>query len=682
MANDNIKQLNKAKATAKSGFFQRMSAQFGWGIKKADKNRGNNQGNLEIKFIDYKPTMKDKEYKSKNAQLQDIKRALADGNLSESSREKLEQWLAGTMCSYDDIKDREERINLIDEMCYNAPFASNAVELMAGEAVGGQTDEIIEVISEDIAWAQKTTNLVNKAWNLKKGNLFVIARDITKSGEAVLGNSVNSNGILKTHVLRPLEIQERLEFNPQNINEFNGQGGGTSPYGKNNQANFKSREELLTSFESWATEDALDDDFKTYLFGFRSVDDKLYYPWQIIHFRYNLEGSEFKPYGRPMLLDALGPYSAAQLEYGLNSFRKYLSLPRTNMKVNCKGLNESRAWEHVNNVREKYENSSLASEFALDGLPSINLKMWTSDELVTEEIITPDGSNNQDDSNMLKHFDDRIAQATGVPKQYIDVTSEGFQMSGVALSQLFLPFQRKVDSIRDVITQTISDAINLHYAIRGEKCPEFAVVLKVSSKIGSEQMRGAMEIMDAVLGKVALLLGAQNPAELPLEIVKDVMIKYTPITDDEIDSWLNLSKVAKPRKPAAGAEGAEGGMGGDEGFMPGGDMGGGGMGDLDLGAPVDMGGGDAPDIGAPAPGVSLESRFNHGSKKRLNELKKRYYSFNETSLFMKLVEATGSLKTSKGYALYGNDIHDEKNEDLIRFFREANPYGSKQHMQG
>lgn len=669
-------QLDIAKGASKSRFAQRMLSRYGLGIKNTpEKNGLKNNSNLhsKIAFIDYDPKYRKSTYKSRSDELKDIAKAIDGGQLSERSAELLQQWMSSTQFTYDDIRDREERVNLISDMYYNNTKVSSAVELMVAETISGLSSQAFEVVSDDQAWAEKTNHLVNTVWNYNKARLKVIANEIIKYGDAFEGNSVTPNGILASHNLGQLEIQEVLEFNPRAVDEFLGEGGSSySSLGQNNQAGFKSRADLIDQgLKDWIDGDSIDDLFKTYLFGYRSVYDSLYLPWQVTHFRYNPDGSEFKPYGRSLLLNCLGAFSDLQLQKGLATLREYLSLPTKvySVKTGEAIRSPTRAFELVNTVREAYESSGLYEEQALNGLPAIMLKMWTADELVT--VSTEGGSGTEgaiDGTDKLKFFDDAVAQGTGIPKQYSDVNADGFQMSGTALMQLYMPFQRKIETIRECITQTIVDKIHLHYSIKNEKVPKFSVILKVSSKSSNEDMRSSLELFDTVLQKAASLLGAK-PEELPQEIKKDVLLKFTPIDDAEITNWINIYKEAP--KPKTTAEAPAPGMdfGGDAGGFGGG-MGGG----------IDMGGGmDDMGGGAPAEEPALESYrpLKRPNAKRLDELRRRYNKMDESVFFNSIVESLGSAATSKGYAVSGSKIYDSTISDSIKYLSSTAERGHK-----
>lgn len=659
------KEILKAKNISRSSLFQRLAARFGFAIsqKSGDKKSSYNTKvqASDIKFIDFNPEIKGV-YKTKKAEIDDIERAVLKSALSARTQDYLEQWLDNNMCSYDDIKERQVRINELENLYYNAPFVSSAVAMIAGEVVGSNTDEIFEVVSEDIDFATKTNKLLNDTWNLKKPRLYSIAEDIWKYGESFLGASVNSNGITALHKLRPLQIQERFEFSMEQIDRFNGVGGDSTYLGKNNQTNYKSRKDLFSQYKDWISDDSQEDLFKTWLLGYRGVDDSLIMPWQVVHFRYRIDSSEFFPYGKPPLLPCLSAFSLCQTEMGLNALRKYLSLPLTVYKVKTGNVSASRAFEIVNTVKEDYENSGLLVEGATDGLPSANLKLWTSDDLVTVENVNSGAEASINNPDSLKFFENRVAQCTGIPRSHLDVTAENFQTSGVALSQLHMPFQRQVESVRATITETIVDVINLHYSINGISVPEYSLVMKTVSKSSTENMSQSLQIVDSVFEKVCLMLGVESAAELPDEIKKDILTKYSPISDDEIDSWINIYDTSPKKEvaPEAEGEGLDFGAprGAERGFsppMPGG---------------LNLGGADLESEEPSGNELPERRRIRAKSKKNLSEIIKRYKNIEKRTLLLEFSKKLGNFNCAFGKVYNGNKVYDSSISDVIRFLND------------
>lgn len=677
--------LVKAKTIAKTSLFTRLAARFKFGLKRDDSV---SSSTLNVKFIKFDPKNANGEYRSIPAEIDTIEDALKyNVHVSNTMQEYLETWLSDNVASYDDIRERIDRDNELEFMYLNEPYAAAAVDLIADETTSAPSVRVIRCISDDSSFADKTTNLINDAWQLTKPRLHSIAFNLWLYGDAFLRLFVNSNGIQKVKPMKASQIVERLEFNMDKVDEFIGKGGmsgsgvtytfGVSNIGTSGNAAgassgmFAPRQQLFDDYIEYLHDSDSDDVDNSYLLGFRGVNDRLIMPWNVLHFRYDLDNSEFFPYGRPPMISCLQAAKQVQTEIGIDGLRKSLSMPFRVNKVKTNGASTSRAMEIVNRVREEVENTGITQQSNSIETPSLTTNIWTSDDLFDPQVVSPSNATDSNNNDSIKLFQDRVCTATRIPKTYLDASAEGFQVSGVALSTLHKPFQRLVQSIRDVMIETITDAVNLHYSIRGEDTPKFSLVMQIDSKESTDTANASLQLADAILGKAADLLGVEAAA-LPIEVKRDVLTRYTCLNDEEIENWINIGEEHKdddiaPVSAGGGldmsAEGADLGGGGFEG---GGDFGPGPESAAEaLGGPE--GGGVAAE--APAAGPEMPESYYHPIDKK-HLIERRYGAMSKDQLLVHLSETFGSMSIRGGYVVSGSCMHDQSIESECMFLRE------------
>lgn len=679
--------LSKAKSVAKTSLFTRLAARFGFGLKRDDDV---NSSTLNVKFIKFDPKNANNEYRSIPAEIDTIEDALKyNVKVSNTMQEYLEAWLSDNAASYDDIRERIDRDNELEFMYLNEPYAAAAVDLVADETVSAPSANVIRCISDEADFAAKTTSLINDTWQLTKPRLHATAFNLWLYGDSFLRMFVNSNGIQKMKPLRPAQIVERLEFNLDKVDEFVGKGGfqgsgvtytfGASNIGQNgNSSNgiFAPRQQLFDDYIEFLHNSDSDDVDNTYLLGFRGVNDRLIMPWNVLHFRYDLDNSEFFPYGRPPMISCLQAAKQVQTEIGIDGLRKSLSMPFRVNTVKTSGASTSRAMEIVNRVREEVESTGITQQSNGLETPSLTTNIWTSDDLYTPTVISPSNATETNNNDSIKLFQDRVCTATRIPKTYLDASAEGFQLSGVALSTLHKPFQRLVQSLRDVIIETVTDAVNLHYSIRGEDTPKFSLVMAIDSKESTESANGSLQLAGTILQNAGQLLGV-DPAALPIEIKKDILTRYTCLTDEEIDNWININDAHK--NDAVVPVDAGGGI--DPNNEPGSldmDLGGGGF-EAGPESAAEALGGPEEAVAEPA-GPEMPESFRRPVDKQ-HLIERRYNAMNKDQLLVHLSESLGSMMIRGGYVVSGTHIHDESISTSCQFLKSERKIASKRKLE-
>lgn len=672
---DNSEIAKEIKSSSRLGLFQRAASYFGFSIKPSEINKDKDDKGREYQLIQTQK-LNAFEGKSQSEALQDIEK-IALQDMSSSIQDLFEAWMNDTQNTYANIQEREDRLNALTYMADNQSYIKAAVVLTANEVSMVSDNVIFTVLSDDPDWDEQINYLLDKVWKIDEQTIYDLAYDLTLYGEAFQGLEVSSAGIIGMEVLKPNEIVEKMEFKPVEVANFYAQcqaNTGSKGFTANlnqmtqsymqtntnfqfnqNQKNYISKDELLKDYVENIADVASNEMFKSHLLGYRLPNDTMVAPWQVAHYMIGEHSSEFYPYGCPPLLSCLTAFRQAQRAAGLEDLRKMLSLPFTQYKVKTGGAGMARAFDIVSTVKERFENVGLTQETAgLEG-PSLVSNIWTSDDLVTVETSSAgDAGTSEGTVSEQKYLDSKVGICTFVPRTYIDPNSEGFQMSGVALQQMFAPFRTQVASQRKIIRNVIEDLIERHCAIANIKVPDYVLTMNVVNPTDTSQISTKLQNADAVLEAVAGYLNIEKE-KLPADIKKDILTKYGDLSPEELKKWAETLDRQGEVEPEVEVdqEDAEAGFGDDIG---------GGM--EDFGGAEDMGGMEE------APAEPTEESAIKQKKNKLVEA--RYKSFSTDDMIY-LITARKRIWETRGCTrTFVDSDHrlSRASEDMFKFFEQ------------
>ena len=578
MANGDLqKEINTKKnaeigeeirLASRTNLFQRLAARFGFGIQKPDKKTKSS-----FKIIQ-KPTKDQLTAKDTTQEINLIDQLFRSSKMSSTIQDLYEEWVQDTQNTYRNVQEREERLNALTYLCDNEGIVMQAVQLVASEVAALTDNWAFTVTSEDENWQARTNLLLRNVWHFNQPVIYGIAWNLFLYGEAFQAAEWSSAGCTNVFNLKVNEIVERMEFKPSEISNFNAQVKGGSgaqstgftvnimrptngSFGQNNlnfnpnvsRVSYKSTDELLKNYIQNLTDVSSTEFFTTHLMGYRLPNDEMVAPWQVIHYRYQADTSEFWPYGRPMLLSALSAWKQMQRVMGLDDLATLLNMPIHMFKVKTNGANTTRAFDIVNDVKEDFENVGLMSSAAGMEGPSLCTNIWTSDDLLTVEKVGGDGTTDNSNTDKMKFFYERLAAATGIPMSYLNPTAEGFQMSGVALSALFKPFRTLVENLRAIIISEVENLIRLHDSVCNEVTPDFVLTMNVENPVATDDLSSKLQLADSVLEAVAGLLGVEDKGQLPQSIKRDVLSRYGCLSIQELENYISVQEREGPSEP-------------------------------------------------------------------------------------------------------------------------------------
>ena len=635
MADDIYRSGEAPKSSIlKSSYVSRLSSLFGFRAKRDDKSDDPLVKKYGMEFV--RVDLNNDAYRFKNAALGSV---FKSEHLTENVEKYFDAYMQETTLSYNDIQDRQQRLNELSFFYYNDDFGYRVVELCAAEAT--QLDvqnRILTVDSPNAAFSSKCYELFSR-WGINQQRLQQVCHDLELYGESFWLHKVGLNGIEGIKPIKVNSVMERLEFNPIRMAEYLSQKNGYLSANKNRAEKIQKLIDIIIDKKTMDLDENIADSYDAKLLGYELYDGNILPPWEMSHFRYNAENSEFYPYGRPPLLGCISPFKLAFSAIMLQGLARQMSFPVTIYGVQgTEGMGPDVAFEHVNEVREEYDNIGVNPANAGNEVYTVNTKIWAPKGLI--DVDVKESKCDIDFVGDIELYQDRVARASGVPKAYLDQEFGGFGNSGISLTEQYKPFARHVYTIQSACLDGIGELIRLHFAITGEFDYNTPFVLSMrfpAEEMGQEKREARMatlEMTQSIMELITSALGLEEGEPLPEDVVTDILSKYSFLDPTDVQKWMRLSSFLKP---VGGGDDDEGGDDGGDDFDFGGDD--------DLGGDDMSGGDDTVMESAKLKAAEVKkhlrerkARITELQQKRLREVSNRYKEAKD-GLFIKFVES-------------------------------------------
>ena len=631
-------------AIINSTFVSKLTSIFGYKVPSKKTTDFERKYGLEFVRVD----LGNDAYRIYNAEIGSI---FEKTPLTSNLEKYFDSYLNDNMISYADIHERQARLNMLSDMYYNEVYISRVVNLVADEATQlDAQNRILAVESPNLAFTQRCYELFS-IWGITAQRIHKVCMDLELYGEAFWANKITPNsGVVKIIPVSVNNVMERLEFSPEKMAKYLAERDGYMKASQNRSSKVKALVDLIKANQAVNTSENFADVFDTKLLGFELHDGLVVPPWALTHFRYDADSTEFFPYGRPPLLHCLTPYKQMWSTMTLQGLARMMSFPLTLYKVKVpEGTSPGRAFDIVNEVREEFDNLGVSPSSVGSEVYTVNTKIWMPEGLL--DIDTKENKIDIGSVDDLELYMKRMASAAGVPKGYLDPTEESWGVSGIALMEQYKPFARHVSEIQQNFLAELGTLIRLHFAITGEfdyNTP-FILSMRFPAKEMSEEQRNgrtaSMELTTSIMELLKTSLGLADDEGLPVEVVKDILTKYTFLDPTDIQKWM-ASTLANVATSGKDDEDGEGGGGDAEDIFGGGD---------DSGGGDDLGGGDEGGADAEMTFESMNREEMLRTKKVLKErskflkrmteerkktIQERYKKFDE-SIYFKFLESNG-----------------------------------------
>lgn len=535
---------NPKSAILNTSFIQRLNSLFGFRTGKNDSPDATDfEKKYGIKLV--RVDLGNTAYRVRNAAIGSV---FQSQTLSEDLEKCFDAYLTETTMSYDDIRDRQKRINELKYAYYNDCFIKKACDLCADEATQQDVqDRIISIESPNTAFVERTYNLMN-LWGINPAKIHEACLQLQLFGEAFWTQKVGMNGVEKINPIDASVIMERLEFSPANMTRYLAERDGWNNTDRSRGSKLSDLVDMLSGKDAFDAASNLADMFDTKLFGFELEGGTVVPPWTITHFR--LECGEFAPYGRPPLLNALSAFKASHSTQALQGLARAMSFPITMYKVKAtEGMLPAQAFDVVNTVRQQYDNLGVAPSTQGSEVYTVNTKIWLPEGLL--DIDVKESKVDYDFIGDLENYQKQVALACGVPIGYIDASSDSWGESGVALKEQYKVFARHIYTIQTAFLEGLGQLIRMHYAITGEfdyNTPfilsmRFPAEEETDSKRSSQQ--SSLDLSTSIVELIQTVLGLEDGEPLPEDVVTDILSKYSFLDPTDIEKWMKLTSFAK-----------------------------------------------------------------------------------------------------------------------------------------
>lgn len=649
MANNSTFYSNKKPLSSilKSTFVGRLSSLFGF--RQTDKDKAQTDIGKQYGLDFVRVDLDNANYKFKNAALGSVFESHA---LSEKVERLFRAYMDDTTFAYDDIIDRQRRLNELTFLCDNNFFARRVVDLVGNEATQVSAQQrLLSCESPNLNFVNKVYELLN-TWGVTAPRIQGVFRDLEEYGESFWVHIVGQAGIEKITPISVSSVVERLEFSPVHMSQYLAQRDGWTMLDRNRSEKIQKLVDLMSNQASMDVSDNLADMYDSKLFGFELEGGIIAPAWSVTHFRVDADSSnEFYPYGRPPLIGCLTPFKQALSASNLQALARQMSFPTTVYSVKgTEGMGPELAFEHVNNVREEYDNIGVSAASAGGEVYTVNTKMWVPEGLISMDVKSANVDINFIDD--IEMYNDQVAIAAGVPKAYLDQEYGGFGNSGVSLKEQWKPFNDHIYKLQTVFLQGLGELIRLHFAITGEfdyNTP-FVLSMRFPAEETDEAKRNArkdsLEMVSSIVEILQTSLGLEEGEPLPEDVMIDILSKYSFLDPTDVQRWMKLSSYLKPAKN--GSEDA----GEDEDF-------GFGEEDEDPGAPPPL-----PESKMKPEDLKVlkerKARYIELKKERLKELRTRYRESKDQIYFhfLESQHLSEFVKNGKGHCYYVPKINE------------------------
>lgn len=464
------------------------------------------------------------------------------------------------------LKNRISRYADMEYAYYNNSIVSMAIDLYADETIQADSqDQVLQVYANNPDVVKFIYDFFDKI-GVNAQMIRSIAFDLALYGDSFLINTIDdANGIIELVPVEPHTVNERIEFNPileQRIANNTGLSGILSTArSQNNLIN-----QLALAYEKSMSNNDITASYKPYLFGYKIEGESFLPPWAVTHFRLYSTRSEFAPYGRPILINSIGPFRQLEAAKNLMSVARALNFPKEFFEVNTgENRNPVDQFKNVNEARQEYHNMVGGTTTVKKDEFSLNSEVWLPKESITYHLESP--NINIGDIADIELLQDNLIMGTRVPKGYLIVDRASFGTSGQALLQQFKPFGRAVYQIQTAILKGFTQLVRIQFVLTGkydydepfEILMPFPVVEESADR--SRAKGDSVRLVKDVLDVLASSLGMDPNAGWPEEIVKEVFSQLSFIDKDDLDSWIN--KYMKWSKDNAAADTTDSGDGND-----------------------------------------------------------------------------------------------------------------------
>lgn len=472
-------------------------------------------------------------------------------------------WLSEAHDTSDSLKNRFDRYRDLDFMYYNNTVVSMAVEMYADETVQAdsqsQTLQVTAKNNKVKKWIEEFFERIGVSQKVLRSAAF----DLCLYGDHFWVNATQEKeGIVQVVPIDIFSLTDRIEFSA--IDAERKQTLGSQGW-KQLATRDKRLISLAQALQKPDNKKGISDYakyFQKFLFGFQLNESQYLPPWNVVHFRRFTSKSEFYPFGRPLLINAIAPFRMLQASKNLVAMARAAKFPREHFEVQVdENMTEAEKWAAVNEARQEYLNLGLG-EGGQTGQEDFGAgsSLWTPEGLISFNLL--ENRMNIDDISDLEMLRDDLILATRVPKGYLIVDRASFGTSGQALLQQFKPFGRAVFSIQSALLEELVFMVKLQMLMTGAFNPDeedfeltmsFPVVEESSDRVRMKS--DTLRLANDVISNLQSALGLERGESIPTDVVKDIFSQISFLEPEDVDEWIKSVEKSKEKQADGDTEG-------------------------------------------------------------------------------------------------------------------------------
>jgi len=455
----------------------------------------------------------------------------------------LDLYLTNSQYFMEAYRNRSFLYKDMELMYHNCQQIARAIELTADEVIQVDSNNYPIQIEAKRPIRKKIHKLLYEDLKIQS-ILRATAHDVALHGNAVWLLSLDETGVTKVIHKEPIELQDRLEFVPTEV-----------------ERRLQNKDADFTNMSSIARLDMLmnqvknkkdiDSKFGTYLLGYQ-VDDYILPPWKVLHFRNPTAKSPFKPFGVPMYIHSMAAYKQYDSAMMMQVVARGLKYPKDRYDINLPNIIDptdklSRAVEFLAELQNTGINRSEKQ------MPGLNDIIITVRDLYEYSQQVPEiDLGTMDDIEMLR---DDLILSTFLPRNLIDPNDSGFGDSGVSLIQKWKPFARQVYRVQSIILENITQLVKIHMIHSKdftEKDLDFILTMPYpESQVDRDLIDNQKDLLDLANMIIDELQDRLYDGEtLPSELITQIYQKFLPYDDEKIEDWIKQIAKAKERNDA------------------------------------------------------------------------------------------------------------------------------------
>ena len=426
--------------------------------------------------------------------------------------------------------DRYEQMDFIIE---NDPALSMTRRVLIDEMLQVDTyNRPITVTSPNLDFKHAIENLFSKLG--VKSYLRELCSNLISYGDAFMIMDIQEKkGVTKLIPLDPRDVRHRFEFSLAELKVNKNQI-------KKKFTAFQAIIDLANTIETHASE------FNKVLLGFQ-VLNTIFPFWQILHYRQFTTRNTLAPFGKPTFYESQSEARMYLNSKVIVSMIRSSAFMREHIKVKTvEDEDPSSQWEKCQQVKQQMELFiNVSGTKSSKDYPSFGEKYYYPQGLIEIDKMEA-GFNFRDKFNDLDILRQDVFTSTGLPKEYFVGGEQRQYVSAKSLIAQDKKAARQVFGLQSCTIDQLIKLVEVHFSYSGTFDPykeEFAISLPYPVPDTDDSVVNlSMSKMSYAISTMDNLKNSLEITRIPEPLVRDLLSKYFPLKDEEINILIKQMK--------------------------------------------------------------------------------------------------------------------------------------------